>query len=182
MPVPISCPACRARLKAPDGAAGRTFRCPKCQAPVAVPTAPGPPADFAFDRGPTAGPADDDANPFEDSTPADEPQTIDSDADDRPRKARRPTAKKKPAAGFNPFDEDTGDEPAAGSAPKRRRYRKDGDYNPFGDVPVEEVPDPVGEGFEFGIESPPVAPAGEFDFGPLDTRGDDEGDPRRRRR
>jgi hypothetical protein len=170
MPVPISCPACGARLKAPDNAAGRTFRCPRCQAPVVVPGSG--PTDFAF--GPTVGPADDAGAP-------DEPQTI--DADNAPRKSRRPTAKKKPAAGFNPFDADRGDgEPAPGLPPAKRRYRKDADYNPFDGTPVEEVPDPVGEGFEFGVEAPPGAPDGEFDFGPLDPRGEDEGGPRRRRR
>jgi hypothetical protein len=40
----------------------------------------------------------------------------------------------------------------------------------------------VGEGFEFGVEAPPPAPAGEFDFGPLDPRVEDEDGPRRRRR
>jgi hypothetical protein len=161
MPVSLSCPACGARLKAPDNAAGRTFRCPKCQGPVVVP-ASGPTA-FAF--GTTAGPADDDGNPFADAGVPDEPQTF--DADDAPRKARRPTAKKKPAPG---------------SPPVKRRYRKYADDNPFGDAPVEEVPDPVGEGFEFGVEAPPAAPAGEFDFGPLDPHGEDEDGPGRRRR
>ena len=46
-------------------------------------------------------------------------------------------------------------------------------YNPFSDTPEDEVPDPAGEGFEFGVEAPPPAPAGEFDFGPVDPRGDD---------
>lgn len=174
MPVSVTCPKCDARLKAPDGSAGRTLRCPRCAGPVAVPTTTGPAVHFAFEpAGQTPAAAD---NPFEDDRPPDDAGSDDS-ADSRKRP--RSTTKRKPAPGFNPFDEVPGEESSA-APPKKRRYRKDGDYNPFGDVPQDEVPDPVGEGFEFGIETPPPAPAGEFEFGPPDPRGDD--DPRRRRR
>lgn len=37
MPIPIACPECDARLKAPDDAAGKTIRCPKCTARLVVP-------------------------------------------------------------------------------------------------------------------------------------------------
>jgi hypothetical protein len=43
MPIPVSCPSCGTGLKAPDSAAGRKVKCPKCATPFAVP-APG--ADF----------------------------------------------------------------------------------------------------------------------------------------
>lgn len=151
MPVSVTCPKCDARLKAPDGSAGRTLRCPRCAGPV---------AHLAF----------------EDDGPTDLLGSTDS-ADSR--RGQRPTAKRKAAPSFNPFDEDSGKEPAV-APPKKRRYRKDADYNPFGDLPQEEVSDPVGDGFEFGIEAPPPAPTGEFDFGPLDPGGDDA-DRRRRR-
>ena len=91
--------------------------------------------------------------PNNDASPVDEAGSDDS-ADSRRR--RGSTAKRKPASGYNPFEEDPGEEPAA-APPKKRRYRKDPDYNPFGDVPQDEVPDPVGDGFEFGIETPPPA-------------------------
>lgn len=37
MTIRFSCPACRAPVNAPDGAAGRQSRCPKCQTPIQVP-------------------------------------------------------------------------------------------------------------------------------------------------
>jgi hypothetical protein len=178
MPVSVTCHTCDARLKAPDDSAGRTFRCPRCSGAVVVPAAPSPASDFAFDRGTAS--SDDDENLFEDQGSAGESDETETKS---PRKSPRPTANKKRPAGFNPFDEDTGSEdPPAGSLPKKRRYRKDGDYNPFGDLPQAEESDPVGEGFEFGLEAPPTTPTGEFDFGPLDPRKDDEEDRRRRRR
>lgn len=37
MPIPVSCAACNAKLKAPDPAAGRKLKCPACGQPVPVP-------------------------------------------------------------------------------------------------------------------------------------------------
>jgi len=37
MPIPISCPKCETRMRAPDAAAGNTVRCPKCQTRIVVP-------------------------------------------------------------------------------------------------------------------------------------------------
>ncbi len=37
MPISVACPSCAARLNAPDQAAGKAVRCPKCQTPVSVP-------------------------------------------------------------------------------------------------------------------------------------------------
>jgi hypothetical protein len=45
MPITVVCPACEARLKARDSAAGKRFKCPKCAQPLLVPgrrPAPGP--------------------------------------------------------------------------------------------------------------------------------------------
>jgi hypothetical protein len=171
MPLSISCPGCAARLKAPDAAAGRTVRCPRCQAAISVPAA-GPAADFRFESPPggtASHPGED--NPFTDEGPS----------DSNPARKRRPTTQAKPKEGYNPFDADAGDAEPEGGPARKRKYRKDGDYNPFGDLPAAEVPDPVGDGFDFGVEAPPEAPAGEFDFGPHDPRGDDEGTGRRRR-
>jgi hypothetical protein len=39
MPIPLTCPGCSARMKAPDAAAGKAVRCPRCQARIAVPAA-----------------------------------------------------------------------------------------------------------------------------------------------
>lgn len=40
MPIPVECPTCHTRLRAPDAAAGAELRCPKCGGPVAVPATP----------------------------------------------------------------------------------------------------------------------------------------------
>lgn len=37
MPIGVACPHCRARLTAPDKAAGHTLKCPKCKQQLAVP-------------------------------------------------------------------------------------------------------------------------------------------------
>jgi hypothetical protein len=164
MPLSLSCPGCAARLKAPDAAAGRTLRCPRCQAAIPVPAASGPAADFRFESEPAdEAPHFGGDNPFEDDAPT---------SPKRPR----PTAKPKPAEGYNPFDPASTDAEPAGP-PLKRKYRKDADYNPFADAPADEVPDPAGDGFEFGVEAPPPTPTGDFDFGPHDPRQDD----RRRR-
>jgi predicted RNA-binding Zn-ribbon protein involved in translation (DUF1610 family) len=42
MPIPVVCPACATKLRAPDHAAGRKTKCPKCGGPVAVPGQPPP--------------------------------------------------------------------------------------------------------------------------------------------
>ena len=179
MPVSVTCPACGARLKLPDGASGRRFRCPKCQSPFSIADESGPPTDFEFGHNPAGSfTMSEDDCPFEGDGPSEEPGTT----EEVPRRRGRKTTAKKPKGGYNPFVEGAdATEPTPAPPSGKRRYRKDGDYNPFGDGPQDEVPDPVGEGFEFGIEVPPPAPAGEFDFGPLDPRGDDDGSGRRRR-
>ncbi|HEX3148496.1 MAG TPA: hypothetical protein VHR66_10455 [Gemmataceae bacterium] len=172
MPLSIICPSCGVRLRAPDQAAGRTLACPKCTASLVVPTTAAPSDALAFDapRSTYTGYSDDEGNPFDDEAPEEPPSELDSA--DPAKKSRRPASKKKPkAGGFNPFDEETAPEEPAAEQTKRRRYRKDGDYNPFGDHPVEEVPDLAGDGFDFGIEAPPTTPTNEFDFG---SRNDDD--------
>lgn len=178
MPISLACPACAARLKAPDGSAGRTLGCPKCRGAVVVPSVPGPATDFTFDRETDQ----DDGTPFDAAGPSSEPGELDNET---PRTVRRAT-KKKRKAGYNPFDDGADEPSSAETQPKKRRYRKDADFNPFGDGPDDEVPDPAGGGFEFGLEGPPATPTGEFDFGPPPhpglARGDDPDDSRRRRR
>jgi len=45
MPLQVVCPACNAKLKAPDTAAGKKTKCPKCQGVISVPVdAPQAPA------------------------------------------------------------------------------------------------------------------------------------------
>ncbi len=47
MPIIASCPSCTGKFKAPDHAAGRKVKCPKCGSPIEVPPAYGPPAAMA---------------------------------------------------------------------------------------------------------------------------------------
>jgi regulator of protease activity HflC (stomatin/prohibitin superfamily) len=52
MSIAVACPTCGAKLKAPDNAAGRKVKCPKCQQPVAVPRPSGESAILAHADGP----------------------------------------------------------------------------------------------------------------------------------
>jgi TM2 domain-containing membrane protein YozV len=46
MPIIVTCPSCSTTLKAPDAAAGKKVKCPKCTSPITVPApAPAPVAD-----------------------------------------------------------------------------------------------------------------------------------------
>lgn len=38
MPISIACPACSAKIKAPDQAAGRMVKCPRCGLPIQIPS------------------------------------------------------------------------------------------------------------------------------------------------
>ena len=47
MPISITCPSCAVKMRAPDHAAGRSTKCPKCGAALVVPGKPAaPPANF----------------------------------------------------------------------------------------------------------------------------------------
>ena len=58
MPISVACPVCAARIKAPDLAAGRRVKCPKCGEPLAVPSATGPTPDWVPDSPPEAASAE----------------------------------------------------------------------------------------------------------------------------
>src|SRR5581483_1241549 len=76
MPVSVTCP-CGAKLTAPDAAAGKKVKCPKCGHPVAVPAAAG---FEVVDE--------------EEPAPATRPRRrVEDDGDDRPRKGKRKAKK-----------------------------------------------------------------------------------------
>lgn len=99
MPITVSCSECGTTLKAPDNAAGRKVKCPKCSAVIAVPAeaaeqisseppartrpAPPPPARSSRDddRGPRRSDRDDD-----DRGPRRSDRDDDYDDDPRPRR------------------------------------------------------------------------------------------------
>jgi LSD1 subclass zinc finger protein len=80
MSIAVVCSKCAAKLNAPDGAAGKKVKCPKCQTPLVVPE-PLPAAGAAFEV-------------VDDAPSARKPTRVkamveDDDDDDRPRKKKR---------------------------------------------------------------------------------------------
>ena len=116
MPISVSC-ACGANLKAPDAAAGRRVKCPKCGTPLVVP-APAASADFEM--------VDDEPAP---APVAARPVTAPPVAAARPRPAEDDDAPKSKRR----RDEETHDQPRGkrrqddDDAPKRKRRRDDED-------------------------------------------------------
>ena len=90
MPIPVACPGCSARLNAPDVAAGKRVKCPKCQTLIPVPAASDEEVDEPTARPSARRPRDE----GDDDRPRRRPRDDEDDADDRPRPKRR----RKPAA------------------------------------------------------------------------------------
>ena len=144
MPVSVVCPGCSAKLNAPDAAAGKRVKCPKCQQPIAVPAAvadfevveaePAPPPKKPAPK-PAAKPQvktdvvlDDDE---EDEKPAKKRAKAvveEDDEDERPRKKKKadededeqPKKKRKAAAAESDEDED-------GEKPKKKKKKRKAD-------------------------------------------------------
>jgi hypothetical protein len=171
MPIPAECPNCQARVRLPENAEGRRFRCPKCQAAI-----PGPPARSTPPKQAVVRPAEQVDPGFVDAP--DDPAQSQQIEEPAPIS---PAARKAVRGDFNPFDDgrdDDDDEPRG----KRRRKPKE-DYNPFAEPAAQSAagaanPDEL---FDFGAVDPnQPSPTGEFDFGASDET--EERDPRRRRR
>jgi len=103
MSLMISCPSCKARLKAPENLIGKTVKCPQCQTTIAVKA----PADS-----PAAAPPRQPVKPPRKPEP--EPEENFGDLDERP--ARKPVRK--------PRDED---EDLAEAPPPRKGKKRDVD-------------------------------------------------------
>ncbi|HKB06578.1 MAG TPA: hypothetical protein VKD90_30560 [Gemmataceae bacterium] len=167
MPLSVSCAACGARVRLPDGAAGRRFRCPRCKGVIQAPPASEPAPD----------------NPFAYDNPTDATDAEPEGKEPHTRRRRRPTALPRSVDGFNPFDESTADADD-GPRPTLRKYRKGSGWNPFesGSAEPESGPTPEETAFEFGVEAAAEpGPSSDFDFGPPDPRDDDGTSGRRRR-
>ena len=105
MPISIVCGNCSAKMKAPDTAAGKRVKCPKCSTPILVPVAeddfeivddePRKPLKSAVK--PVAVDDDDevDDRPEKKSRRRDHDDDDDDDEEERPRKKKNATAKKK---------------------------------------------------------------------------------------
>ncbi len=104
MPIPVACSGCSAKLNAPDSAAGKRVKCPKCQAVIVIPTAPAAAFEVIDDDEPVVVPP---------AKPARAKAVVDDDDDDKPKKKKlakaarddddddddKPKKKKKKAAG-----------------------------------------------------------------------------------
>lgn len=86
MPIPVVCSKCSAKLNAPDNAAGKRVKCPRCQTAMVVPELLAAEMEPQFE-------VVDDAPPPAKKLPA-KPKVVAQveldDDDDRPRKKRRP--------------------------------------------------------------------------------------------
>jgi hypothetical protein len=92
MPVAVACPACGAKMTAPDRFAGKKVKCPKCGDPVVVPD---PAADAGFEV------VEDGVPPK--PKPKSRPQVVVDEDDDRPRK-------RKPARDDDDYDDEEDDD------------------------------------------------------------------------
>jgi hypothetical protein len=153
---------CQSRVRLPDDAAGKKFRCPKCKGTIAVKGAVPPPQPLV-QRGAMSATGFTDAphDPtIEGILPVSDPVPLSS------------LAKKAIFDEFNPFDDGTSKADDAESE-KKSRFQPKEIYNPFAqphppDAPASEAnPEDL---FDFGREDAPQQPAsGEFNFG---NRGD----------
>ena len=79
MPINVTCPSCSATLRAPDTAAGKQIKCPKCQTVITVPGATAPPESQMSPAPPP---------PMASAAPA-KAVVPDYEEDDRPRRRTR---------------------------------------------------------------------------------------------
>lgn len=93
MPIAVVCSECNARLNAPDAAAGKTLKCPKCKSAIEVPEPEGAP-DFEVVDEPTpprkkSAPAPS-AKPAVAKKPVIIVEDDEDEEDEKPRKKKRP--------------------------------------------------------------------------------------------
>ncbi len=135
MPIPVVCGNCQTRLNAPDAAAGRKVKCPKCQTVMAVP---------ALAEPPPPPPAAGGGSPFEFGGESPPPPPRRSSAAPRPAASPpEPEPEAPPAGGGAAFDFGgavSSAEPTARSRGDRRRPRDDGDAPADDDRPRRRRP------------------------------------------
>jgi uncharacterized Tic20 family protein len=148
VPIVVTCPSCKAKLKAPDGLVGKQVKCPGCQTAILVTgpaaTTPAPKVQSSPAVKKKAPPVDyDDDMEVEDAPP---PRSKKSsrddddydDEDDRPRKAKkssrdddyddeddRPRKAKKSSRDDDDYDDDEDDRPSKA----KKSTRDDDDYD-----------------------------------------------------
>ena len=72
MSIGIACPGCSAKLNAPDSAAGKKIKCPKCQTVCAVPAPAAPAFEVVEDPESASKPAPQSARPTPEESPGPE--------------------------------------------------------------------------------------------------------------
>jgi hypothetical protein len=87
MPIRVECPDCSATLAAPETAAGKTVRCPKCGARMVLPAADEPEPE----------PEREDDAPSTRRAPIEDDREDDDEAEERPKKSRKASKRKKKA-------------------------------------------------------------------------------------
>jgi WD40 repeat protein len=110
MPIPVQCSKCSAKLSAPDAAAGKKLKCPKCGSPITVP-APAAPAFEVVDD-PAPAPTKKAAQAEVESAPVPAKKAARAEVDEDERTDERPKRKRS--------DEDAEEEDA-----KPRKKRRD---------------------------------------------------------
>lgn len=114
MPIVVTCPGCPTKLSAPDTAAGKQVRCPKCGAAAPVPSADEPVVDATPAPKTKPRPVDDDDD-FDRPKKKSRRDDDDDDADERPRKKARRR------------DDDDDDDDRPRKKKKRKSYADDDD-------------------------------------------------------
>lgn len=159
MAISVQCSSCQGRVRLPDNAAGKRFRCPKCKGIVLGPGADAPAPTIrskaTVDPGFVDAPHD-----LAGSMLIDEPLPISQ-------------AAKRAVDDFNPFDSSPDHDEEEEKPKKQRYYQPKDDYNPFAD-PAASAPPVAGANpevlFDFGIEETPspTVPGNDLEFRPPD--------------
>jgi hypothetical protein len=133
MPIPVVCESCNAKLNAPDAAAGKSLKCPKCKGAITVPD----PAAAQFevvDEEPAAPPK------AKLATPAKKKPVVveDEDEDEKPKAKKKkpvlieedddedekPKAKKKKPVLVEEDDDDEEDDDEEDDKPRKKKKKK----------------------------------------------------------
>ncbi|HWG47772.1 MAG TPA: DUF4870 domain-containing protein [Gemmataceae bacterium] len=85
MPIAVVCPACKAKLKAPDNLIGKTVKCPGCTKPVLVKAVAAPTTPVPAVKKPVKQPAP----PVLDDEPFDDEEPVKAEVPARPKKKPR---------------------------------------------------------------------------------------------
>src|SRR5262245_26890235 len=111
MPISVVCPQCGAKLNAPDSAAGKRVKCPKCQTAMLVPEPlPASPEFEVVDEA--------EAEPVQPKKPVAKPRAVKAVAEVDDDEDDRPVAKPRAVKAVAEVDDDEDDRPRAKRRPR----------------------------------------------------------------